>query len=70
MPRQTRQDKLLAAKEAALEVEVAQAAAVAESKGAELKLVRSLRKELAALPKRSARSKPKAVPTAPTATAA
>ncbi len=54
MPRQSRTDRLLAEQEHELEGTVARAVAEAERLGGELRLVRDLRKRLAAaMPKRT-----------------
>ncbi len=76
MPRQSRTDKLLAEQELALELEVRRAASEAELLAGKLRLVRDLRKQLAAAPKRASRAKGRAAAPAgnaqpaPTATAA
>ncbi len=75
MPRQSKVDKLLADQELTLELEVRRAAGEAELLAGKLRLVRDLRKQLAATPKRASRSKRATTPAgnaqpAPTATAA
>ncbi len=60
MPRQSRTDKLLADQELTLELEVRRAAAEAELLAGKLRLVRDLRKQLAAAPKRASRAKGRA----------
>ncbi len=70
MPRQSRTDRLLAEQEHELEFTVAEAVAEAERLGGELRLVRDLRKRLAAVAPKRTRAKRPVLAQPATATAA
>jgi AraC-like DNA-binding protein len=52
MPRISKTDRLLAERETSLEAQIAKVNAVVQELGSQLRLVRELRKELAASPKK------------------
>ncbi len=60
MPRQSRTDKILADQELELELQVRRAASEAELLAGKLRMIRDLRKQLAAAPKRASRAKGRA----------
>jgi len=57
MPRQSKHDRILAEREQRLEEEHINAVALVDRAAAELRLIRDIRKALAALPKRASRAK-------------
>ena len=57
MARQSKHDRILAEREAKLEEEHVNAVALVERAAAELRLIRDIRKALAALPRRTSRAK-------------
>ena len=57
MARQSKHDRVLQEREARLEIEHREAQALVDRAAAELRLIRDIRKSLAALPKRASRAK-------------